>query len=133
MWYRWAFLERENLTRCPVALVLENWDTSQASYISPDLTLMLLVANFVNTKCCKMLKNDRNPAKWVLIWEYSAWAIQWIPTWQGLDDFWKYSNLCACGESSLGIGRVNIRESLTFACLSLYNHPPPPSSHYLQK
>ena len=33
------------------------------------------------------LKNGRNPGTLVLIWEYSARAIQWIPTWQGLDDF----------------------------------------------
>ena len=33
----------------------------------------------------KMLKNDWNPCTLVLIWEYSARAIQWIPTWQRLD------------------------------------------------
>ena len=27
-------------------------------------------------------ENDCNPGKWVLIWEYSARAIQWIPKWQ---------------------------------------------------
>ena len=32
-------------------------------------------------------KNDWNPGTWVLIWEYSARAIQWIPAWQGLDFF----------------------------------------------
>ena len=35
----------------------------------------------------KTWKNDWNPGKWVLIREYSARAIQWIPTWQGLDGF----------------------------------------------
>ena len=35
------------------------------------------------------MKNDRNPGKWVLIWEHSARAFQWIPTWQGLDGFRK--------------------------------------------
>ena len=39
----------------------------------------------------KNLMNDRNPGKWVLIWEYSARAIQWIQTRQGLVVF---QNLC---------------------------------------
>ena len=42
-----------------------------------------------------------------LIWEYSARAIQWIPTWQGLDGFQKSLRSCASEESSLSIGRVN--------------------------
>ena len=33
----------------------------------------------------KILKYDWTPGKWVLIREYSARAIQWIPTWQGWD------------------------------------------------
>ena len=33
----------------------------------------------------KYLRNDWNPGTWVLIWEYSVRAIQWISTWQGLD------------------------------------------------
>ena len=33
----------------------------------------------------KILKND--PGIWVLIWEYSTRAFQWIPTLQGLDGF----------------------------------------------
>ena len=37
----------------------------------------------------KNLKNDQNPGKWVLIWEYSARAFLWIPAWQGLDGFRK--------------------------------------------
>ena len=51
------------------------------------LTLMLLVANLANTKWCKNLENDWNPGIWVLIWKHSSRAIQWIPTWQGLDGF----------------------------------------------
>ena len=35
----------------------------------------------------KNLKNVWNHDKWVLIWEYSARAFQWVPTWQGLDGF----------------------------------------------
>ena len=33
----------------------------------------------------KILKNDWNPGIRGLISEYSARAIQWIPTWQGWD------------------------------------------------
>ena len=70
------------------------------------LTLMLLVANLASRKWCKKLKTDWNPGMWVLIWEYSARAIQWIPTWQGLEDFQNLLHPCALDESSLSIGRV---------------------------
>ena len=53
------------------------------------LSLTLLVANLAITKWCKKLKYDWNPGTWVLIWECSVKAIQWIPTWQGLDGFQK--------------------------------------------
>ena len=43
---------------------------------------------------------------WVLIWEYSVRAYQWIPTWQGLDGFKKSFCPCSLDESSLGIGRI---------------------------
>ena len=43
----------------------------------------------------KIFKNDWNPDIWVLIWEYSARAIQWVPTWQGLDGFQKTLHSCA--------------------------------------
>ena len=39
----------------------------------------------------KTLKNDWNPVKWVLIWEFHARAIQWIQIWQGLDSFQRKS------------------------------------------
>ena len=51
-------------------------------------------------------ENDWNPGTWVLIWEYSMRAIQWIPTWQGLDDFQKSFSPCPLDESSLSIERV---------------------------
>ena len=35
------------------------------------------------------MENDWNPGTWVLIWVYSAGAIQWVPTWQGVDGFKK--------------------------------------------
>ena len=54
----------------------------------------------------KNLKNDWNPGSWVLIWEHSARAIQWIPTWQGLDVFLKSLHSCALDESSPSIRRV---------------------------
>ena len=71
------------------------------------LTLMLLMANFANTKNAKKLNNDWNPGNWVLIWEYSVRAIQRIPTWHGLDGFQKSLHSCASDESSLSIRRVN--------------------------
>ena len=37
--------------------------------------------------CTGLNRYDWNPGTWVLICEYSARAIQWIPTWQGLGDF----------------------------------------------
>ena len=54
----------------------------------------------------KNLKTDWNPGIWVLIWESSARAILWIPTWQGLDGFQKSLRSCALDERSLSIGRV---------------------------
>ena len=54
----------------------------------------------------KMLENDWNPGIWVLIWEHSARAFQWIPTWQGLNGFQKSLHSCALDERSLSIGRV---------------------------
>ena len=54
----------------------------------------------------KKLKNDWNPYTWGLIWEYSARAFKWIPTWQGGDRFQKSSLPCPSDESSLIIRRV---------------------------
>ena len=54
------------------------------------------------------LENDWNPGTWVLIRENSARAIQWVPTWQGLDGFQKSLRPCTLDESSLSIGRVNM-------------------------
>ena len=56
----------------------------------------------------KNLKNDWNPGIWVLIWEHSTRAIQWIPTWQGLDGFLKSLCPCAMNKSSLSIGNLGI-------------------------
>ena len=56
----------------------------------------------------KIRKNDWNHGKWVFISGYSARAIQWIPTQQGLDGFQKSLRLCDLGESSLSIWRVKV-------------------------
>ena len=55
----------------------------------------------------KYLKTDWNPGIWILIWEYSVRAIQWIPMWQGSNGFQTFLRPCALDESSLSIGRVN--------------------------
>ena len=66
-----------------------------SSIMSRDLTHMLLVANLGQYKIRqKKLKYDWNPSTWVLIWEYSVRAIQWIPTlrheWVNLSKCWDY-------------------------------------------
>ena len=53
------------------------------------------------------LKNDWNPGKWVLIWEYSIRAFIWVPTRLGSDDFQDYLLFCALDESNLSSKRVN--------------------------
>ena len=73
------------------------------------LTLRLLLADLANTKWCK------NPR--VLIWKYSARALQWIPTWQGLNVFQKYLRHCTLDENSpISIGRVK-----AYYVYALYN------------
>ena len=54
------------------------------------------------------MKSDWNPDKWVPIWEDPARAIQWVPTWKGLDGFQKSLPPCALDERSLRIGRIII-------------------------
>ena len=73
--------------------------------------------NLANTEQCKTPENDWNSATWVLIGEYSARAIQWIPTWEGLDGFQKCLCPCALDECSLIIGRIKVDEMLQ--CLVL--------------
>ena len=63
--------------------------------------------NFANTTWCK--KDELfywNPGTWLLTWEYSVRAFQWIPSWQGLGGYQK-SYPCALDESSLSIEAVN--------------------------
>ena len=59
-------------------------------------TLLTLVANLANTKLCKEY-TKKTTDTWVLIWEYSAIAFQWIPIWQGLDGFQKSLHSCVFG------------------------------------
>ena len=66
----------------------------------------------------RILKN--HPGKWVLIWEYSTRAIQWIPTWQDLDGF--QTSLCSCAldEGSLSIGSVNFEPWMLMRIFSIH-------------
>ena len=70
-------------------------------------TFLTLVANFLKRQSCKKAEKWRNPGKWVLIWECSERALQWISTWQGLDVFQKSLCSWALDSSSLSIRRVN--------------------------
>ena len=75
---------------------------------------MLLAAYLANKKWCKQSekkKPKKNPGKWVLIWELSARAIQWIPTWQGLDDNQIFLHPRALNKSNLSIGMVKVASS----------------------
>ena len=80
------------ITRLEVNVTL-CWD-ERLSRARSWFTLMLLVANLANTKWCKKLRNDWNHDVWVLIWEYSARAMQWIQTWQGSDAYQKLLRHC---------------------------------------
>ena len=57
-------------------------------------------------------KDFWNPCTLVLIWEYSARAIQWIPTWQGLDGFQKSLRPCALDKVGLALERLDIKFKL---------------------
>ena len=74
--------------------------------LAPDVNDLTLIWTIPND--AKNLNNDWNPGTWVLIWECSARAIQWIPTWWGLDGFQKSLHPCAVDESSLRTGRVKL-------------------------
>ena len=54
------------------------------------------------------MQNDaEHPEKWLNPWHMGThlWAIQWIPTRQGLHLFQKSLHLCALDENNRGIGR----------------------------
>ena len=74
-------------------------------YTKP-ITLMLVVDNLANSKWCKTPKKWLKlcSGMWVLdICEYSARALQWIPTRKGLDGFQKYLRPYALTVSCLGL------------------------------
>ena len=98
IWARFLKVGRgSGLKRCKVLY------TKIHSYIKP-LCCWWLIWPIQND--AKNLKNYWNPGKWVLIWEYSVRAIQWVPTWQGLNGFQRFLRLCTLDESSLSMGRV---------------------------
>ena len=82
-----------------------------------------LVADLTITKWWnKSWEMSETLKKWLLIWDYSARAIQWIPTWQGLYSFQTFLHSCALGESSFSIGRVKgIRQYLYTASCKLHS------------
>ena len=111
-------------TRLSISFIIQNWLVTILTECGKNF-IIAVIANFCRyladdlnlILCCwwliwpiqndaKILKNDWNLGTWVLIWEYSARAIQWIPTWQVLDGFQKLLRPCALDESSLSIGRV---------------------------
>ena len=69
----------------------------------------------------KTLKNDRNHGLWVFIWEYSARVFQWIPTWQGSNDFQFFLHFSPMNESSLSMERVKtvsvVLGTVTLSCM----------------
>ena len=67
------------------------------------LALMLLVAYWANTKWCK--KTEKMSETLAHSSESTHHAIQWIPTWQGLDNFQKSLHPSALGGSRISIGR----------------------------
>ena len=69
--------------------------------------LMLLMTFSSNTEWCLKLKIDWNPGTWVLIWECSVRAIQWIPACQGFEGFQRSLHACALDESCLSTIRVS--------------------------
>ena len=119
-------IDAENLRRMIITLLWRDIDfprnssffhqkekDMQVSLCIMPLTLMLLVANLFHTKWCKKNKNDWNPGTWILSWRYSVRAIQWIPTWQGLDSLKKiFAYLCFDGLS------LRIK-GLTYSCLEV--------------
>ena len=63
----------------------------------------------------KTLQHWLNPLHTcVLIWEYSARAFQWIPTWQGLDSFQKSLRSCVWTKVASALEGLNLElHSLT--------------------
>ena len=62
----------------------------------------------------KNWKKTENSGTWVLIWECTARAIQWIPIWQGLVGFQKSVHACVLDDNSLSIERVKFLDGINF-------------------
>ena len=90
--------------RLSISFIIQNWlvtilpESGKKIIIAVITNSCRYLADDLNLICCwwliwpiqnqaKILKNDWNLGTWVLIWEYSMRAIQWIPTWLGLDGF----------------------------------------------
>ena len=56
-------------------------------------------------------------------------AFKWIPTWQDLDEFWKFLSFCALDESSLSIESVKRNMHSTYS-LSRDNNTWPTQQSY---
>ena len=69
-------------------------------------THALLELNLVKTNVCKTPEKWRDHEKLVLIWECSARAFRWIPTWQGLDGFQNLLHFSPMNESGLSMERL---------------------------
>ena len=67
------------------------------------LTLLVAIRRWPVQNHANILKNHWNHGIWVLVWEYSMRAIQWVPTWQGFSNFREYLRSCVLDESSLSI------------------------------
>ena len=71
-----------------------------------------MLAYLAMTEWCLKLE------KWLKPWHIGAHLIVlwWLPTWQGLYGFQKSLRLCALGESSLSIGRLNLFWEISLYC-----------------
>ena len=119
---QWAFIQSGYRRKVSYSLLLLSssaflhsahlsYLTTYLSHPFQCLTLMLLVTYSANTKWRKKLRNDWNRGIWVLIWEYSVWAIHWIPTWQSLDDLQK-----SLHSSVLSTKVASALEGLSYFC-----------------
>ena len=111
---KWKFLNIKTL------LLVINCSISMMPYPVISIFLDKLKCFGASKKWCKKNRKffDWKPGKWVVIWECSARAFQWTPTWQGLDGFQKSFCHCTLGEISLSIGRGSrVKARFTFHLL----------------
>ena len=58
--------------------------------------------------------DEKETEKWLKSWQYLARALQWIPTWQGLDGFQKSLRRCNFDENGLSIERSKTMTHIWF-------------------